>query len=82
MREGTGVIDDERETPRGLAASEVMEEVKEWQRVRDALDAPQQSLPKTKFESQCPSALMPLLYKLKCLYYINSLHSIQRDFEN
>jgi len=50
VREGTEVIDDERETPRvaSLAASEVMEEVEERQRVRHAMDAPQQSLPKPK----------------------------------
>ncbi len=48
MREGTEVIDDERETPRvaSLAASEVMEEVEERQRVRHEMDAPQQSLPR------------------------------------
>lgn len=56
MTEGTEVIDDERKTPRGLAASEVMEEVEERQRVRHALDAPQQSLPKKKIKSQCPNA--------------------------
>ena len=56
MRDGTEVIDDERKTPRGLAASEVMEEVEERQRVRNALDAPHQSLPKKKIKSQCPNA--------------------------
>jgi hypothetical protein len=54
VRDGTEVIDDERKTPRGLAASEVMEEVEERQRVRNALDAPQQSLPKNKFQKSVP----------------------------